>query len=56
MAALNSNNLENAQNIVNSLNRNNVKFIRKDSGLIERKNNNEEKVILTEDNRQVLFG
>ena len=33
-----------------------VKYIKTDNSLIERKDLENEKVILTEDNRQVLFG
>ena len=54
---LNENNFANAQNLLNSLGGNKkVKRIRKEAGLIERTQLDNEKIILTEDNRQVLFG
>ncbi len=53
---LNENNFANAQNLLNSLGGNKkVKRVRKEAGLIER-TQSDEKIILTEDNRQVLFG
>lgn len=48
--------IDNAQEIVSRLNNKKVKYIKTDNSLIERKTDEEEKVILTEDNRQVLFG
>lgn len=49
--------IDNAQEIVSRLNdKKKVKYIKTDNSLIERKADEEEKVILTEDNRQVLFG
>ena len=50
--------IDNAQEIVSRLNnkKKTVKYIKTDNSLIERKSDEEEKVILTEDNRQVLFG
>ena len=54
---LNENNFANAQNLLNSIGgAKNVKRIRKEAGLIERTQLENEKIILTEDNRQVLFG
>lgn len=53
---LNTNNIENAQDIINKLNSQKVKYVKKDKGLIERNTLKDEKVILTEDNRQILFG
>ena len=50
---------EKAQEIVSRLNNGKkvtVKRIRTDNSLIERESVEDEKVILTEDNRQVLFG
>lgn len=41
-----------AEELVNDINKSNVKIIKKDRGLIER--TEAKKVILTEDNRQVL--
>lgn len=52
----NANNIENAQKLVGKLNGQNVKYVRKESGLIERQNLEDDKVILTEDNRQLLLG
>lgn len=49
--------MEKANEIVSRLNNKpNVKYIKKDKSLIERESLENEKVILTEDNRQVLFG
>ena len=54
---LNENKYANAFDLVNSIGgKKNVKMIRKERGLIERTQLDNEKVILTEDNRQVLFG
>ena len=56
METINSNNVENAQAIINSLNDNpKVKFIKKDYDLFERTDKGE-KIILAEDNRQILLG
>ncbi len=52
----NSNNIDDAQKLVNKLNSQKVKYIRKERGLIERENIDAEKVVLAEDNRQVLLG
>ena len=52
----NANNIEAAQKLVGKLNGQNVKYIRKDSSLIERQKIEDDKVILAEDNRQVLLG
>ena len=54
---LNENNFANAQSLLNSIGgTKKIKHIRKEAGLIERTQLEDEKVILTEDNRQVLFG
>lgn len=53
---LNSNNVENAQKLVGKLNGQKVKFIKKDNSLIERQNLEDDKVVLVEDNRQLLLG
>lgn len=56
---LNSNNMDKANALVNEINApkpQNVKRIRREQGLLERDMNNSDKVILAEDNRQVLFG
>jgi hypothetical protein len=54
----NSNDMARANSIINSLDDSNVrvKRIKRDNGLIERTNKDDEKIILAEDNRQVLFG
>lgn len=53
---MNANDMMTAQNLINSINENvEVKVIKKDRGLLERKET-EEQVILTEDNRRVLLG
>lgn len=58
MKILNSNNMSQAESLINEINEKNgnVKIIRKERGLMERDNSKEDKVILTEDNRQILFG
>ena len=54
---LNENKFADAQSILSSIGgATNVKRIRRDRGLIERTQLEDEKIILTEDNRQVLFG
>lgn len=53
---MNANQINNASNLIESINEaQEVKIVKKDRGLLERAQN-EEKIILTEDNRQVLFG
>ena len=58
MKTLNSNNMSQAESLINEINEknSNVKIISKERGLMERDNSKEDKVILTEDNRQILFG
>lgn len=58
MKTLNSNNMSQAESLINEINekKSNVKVIRKERGLMERDNSKEDKVILAEDNRQILFG
>ena len=52
-----ANNIEKANELVGKLSpKSNVKYIKKDKGLIERNTIKDDKVILTEDNRQILFG
>ena len=51
----NSNDMARANSIINSLDESNVR-VKRDNGLIERTNKDDEKIILAEDNRQVLFG
>lgn len=58
--ATNSNEMSRANELVDSINTVEkpvkVKYIKKDNGLLERENLDDEKIILSEDNRQVLFG
>ena len=54
--AINTNNMEKAQELVGKLDSTKVKYIKKDKGLIERNTVKDEQVILTEDNRQILLG
>jgi len=56
MDFINSNSIESAQSIIDSLGATNVKRIKSDRGLIEREKMNDDKIILTEDNRQILLG
>lgn len=51
---INENKINNAQDILNSMSNTQVKRIKKENGLLER--NESEKIILVEDNRQVLLG
>lgn len=54
---LNENSFANAQSLLNGIGgEKKIKRIRKEAGLIERTQLEDEKIILTEDNRQVLFG
>ena len=54
---LNENKFANAQDLLNGIGTpRKVKRIRKEAGLIERTELDNEKIILAEDNRQVLFG
>lgn len=56
MMNLDSNALYKASSIIDSLSNNTVvKRVKKDRGLMER-SNAEQKIILEEDNRQVIFG
>lgn len=53
---MNANVINNAEKLIESISKGEkVKFIKKDRGLLER-TENEEKIILAEDNRQVLLG
>lgn len=58
MGLNNSNDFSRAEALVNDINRNNpnVKYIKRDNGLMEREEVVGKKIILAEDNRQVLFG
>lgn len=51
-----ANDIANAQNIINDMhNQKVVKYVKRDRGLLERKDY-EDEIILTEDKRQVLLG
>lgn len=51
----NANNIQTAERLINNIGGTNVKYIKKERGLIERKDT-EDKLILVEDNRQILLG
>lgn len=51
---INENKISNAQNIIDSMSEVQVKRVKKDRGLLERTEN--DKIIIMEDNRQVLLG
>lgn len=59
---LNANNMRRAENIIESIGTGQqyqtakIKRIKREDGLLEREEFDEEKIILTEDNRQILFG
>jgi hypothetical protein len=55
---MNANNLNRAANIVSEMagDKPNVKVIKKERGLLEREEMENEKIILAEDNRQLIFG
>lgn len=51
--------IEKAKDIIDKMSADsaqNIKIIKKEKGLIERQENNDTKIILAEDNRQVIFG
>lgn len=55
----NVNNIERAEELINGINQDDttsVKFIKKEKGLIERTELDNKKVILVEDNRQIILG
>lgn len=53
---MNANMINNAEILINDINSTkNVKVVKKDKGLLEKKNS-EETIIITEDNRRVLLG
>lgn len=56
MDNLNANKINDAQQIIDSMNpqKGKVKVIKKEPGLIEKKES--DKIILADDNRQVIFG
>jgi hypothetical protein len=58
MSYTNSNDMHRANTLINEMNggKNTVKVIRKERGLLEKDNSSEDKIILAEDNRQILFG
>lgn len=51
---INENKINNAENIIDSMKNVTIKRVKKDNGLLERSQS--EKIILVEDNRQVLLG
>lgn len=53
---MNANNITNAENLINNINGQKIKYVKKDKGLMERKDGENEKVILMEDNREILLG
>lgn len=55
MGLNNANRINEAENLVNSFSNVTVKRVKRDNGLIERKNLDDNMIIL-EDNRQVIFG
>lgn len=56
MEAMNSNSICRAESIINSMaNGATIKRVKRDRGLMER-SDSEQKIILEEDNRQVIFG
>lgn len=56
MSTLNSNAMNSAQSIIDNLGTANIKRVKKEDGLLEREKMNDDKVILVEDNRQILLG
>ena len=56
MDTINANKMQDAQSLIDNLTGKKVKYIKKDAGLIERASLKDEKIILTEDNRQILLG
>jgi hypothetical protein len=59
MAMNNSNDMAKAATLIDSINQSKgakVKYIKKEQGLIERTEDRKDKIILAEDNRQIIFG
>ena len=56
MEPINTNRLAEAKSLIDSVGGSNVKYIKKEPGLLEREKMNDDKIILTEDNRQILLG
>lgn len=56
MEPINSNKLQEAKALIDGVGTPNVKYIKKEPGLLEREKMNDDKIILTEDNRQILLG
>lgn len=57
MSYLNENKMADAEAIVNTFKQQEtIKVVKRDRGLIERNTNGDTKIILAEDNRQVLLG
>ena len=54
---LNSNKLDKAENLINNISNNtNIKRVKSEKGLIEKTEASKDKVILVEDNRQIICG
>lgn len=56
MEPINSNKLAEAKSLIDGVGGSNVKYIKKEPGLLEREKMDDDKIILTEDNRQILLG
>ena len=54
MNNINANNLEKAEELMDKLTQRNVKVLKKEKGLIERVEDRDKKVIIVEDNRQLI--
>lgn len=55
----NANNIERAEELINGISNDNttaVKYIKKEKGLIEKTEVDNKKIILVEDNRQIILG
>ena len=54
---VNSNKLDKAENLINNISNNtNIKRVKSEKGLIEKTEASKDKVILVEDNRQIICG
>lgn len=56
MDIINSNSMNSAQSIIDCIGNCKVKRVKADKGLIEREKLDDDKIILAEDNRQILLG
>ena len=54
MNNINANNLDKAEELMDKLTQRNVKVLKKEKGLIERVEDKDKKVIIVEDNRQLI--